>query len=241
MKARLAVWIVLSSCPIAAQESATRFTVASIKPSRPDAVVQDARISFEGNRFQASNFTVSDLLSIRYGAYSSGRVVGGPDWMGNARFDISATAEGAAALNDRNAAMYALLEDRFQLKMHQETKEQPGLALGVGKKRPALQRSEDGKPQGIQGGRRHLVFEHFPMWGLANYLTMILRTPVEDQTGMSGNFDFAIDPAKFAVKASDAFPDLLRSALEDLGFTFQAKKLKLEVTVIDHIERPSEN
>jgi uncharacterized protein (TIGR03435 family) len=233
--------IFLLMIPLAAQPSATRFAAASIKPSRPDSTVQDARLSFEGNRFQATSITIRDLLAVRYGSFSSGRVIGGPDWIGNARFDITATAEGPVAMNDRNAAVFALLEERFQLKTHQETKEQPGLALVVGRKAPPLERSEDGKQQKLQGGRSNLEFQHFPMWAFANYLTQILRTPVEDQTGLSGNFDFSMDPAKFAEKPNDLFPDLLRSAVEDLGFAFQSRKLKLEVTVIDHIERPSEN
>jgi hypothetical protein len=39
-----------------------RLEVASIKPSKPGAVVQDARLSFPPGRFEAINVTLNDLL-----------------------------------------------------------------------------------------------------------------------------------------------------------------------------------
>src|SRR6185369_3716649 len=57
----------------------------------------------------------------------SGRLVGGPAWISKDRFDIEATARASAAGSwaraaERREMLRALLEDRFQLKIHRETR-----------------------------------------------------------------------------------------------------------------------
>jgi hypothetical protein len=56
-------------------------------------------------------------------------LIGGPDWMNTIRSNIEAQAAGNP---DRSAVMRmlrAMLEDRFKLKVHQETPELPPPAL----------------------------------------------------------------------------------------------------------------
>jgi uncharacterized protein (TIGR03435 family) len=58
---------------------------------------------------------------------------------------------------------------------------------------------------------------------------------------MPGAFDFSVDLDRFASAPPDQFGDLLRSALEDLGFVLQSRKVTVGITVIDQAERPTEN
>jgi uncharacterized protein (TIGR03435 family) len=78
----------------------------------------------------------------------------------------------------------------------------------------------------------------------------MLHTPVVDQTALSGRFDFPLDMDAAAEEISTVSPspgggprfsDRVRFAVEQIGFRLQPAKLKLDMTVIDHAERPSEN
>jgi uncharacterized protein (TIGR03435 family) len=72
------------------------------------------------------------------------RVRGGPSWIGSERFTIEAKASGEAGVPSpfrvtkylpaaMNLALRAMLDDRFQLKMHRATEQQPMYALTVAK------------------------------------------------------------------------------------------------------------
>lgn len=56
------------------------------------------------------------------------QVIGGPNWINTDRFDIEAKAEAGANIRDGQTGllmMQSLLGDRFQLKIHTETRELP--------------------------------------------------------------------------------------------------------------------
>jgi len=72
--------------------------VASIKPSRPGTVVQDARISCPPGRFDAVNITLGEIVDYLNGF--TGRV------------------EGVLAPPECRQAVLALLQDRFKLTIH---------------------------------------------------------------------------------------------------------------------------
>jgi uncharacterized protein (TIGR03435 family) len=158
----------------AAQAFAPRFEVTSIKPSKPGTVVQDMRLSFENDRFEAINITLKEILSAMSGFSASVRVEGGPNWTATDRYDIVAKADWAISVNDRNGAVMSLLKDRFKLITHRETKDIPGLALAVGKMDRSIQRSQENATDKISGDRHHVIFQGVTMFRLANYLSQIL-------------------------------------------------------------------
>jgi uncharacterized protein (TIGR03435 family) len=77
----------------------------------------------------------------------------GPDWMASERFDIHAKLpEGGR--DQLRSMLQALLEDRFQVKMHHASKEFPVYAIVVGKSGLKLKESPlDPEPEGGIGGR----------------------------------------------------------------------------------------
>jgi hypothetical protein len=99
--------IVARAATAQAPDGARRFDVASIKPSRTGAVVQDARVNFPPGRFEALNVTVSDVLNGLNGY--NGRVEGGPAWAQSDRYDILAKADGDLTPAERARAVLALL------------------------------------------------------------------------------------------------------------------------------------
>jgi bla regulator protein blaR1 len=69
----------------------------------------------------------------------------GPSWTENQRYKVDATAEGVPGQEMmRGPMLQALLEDRFKLKIHQETREVPVYALTVAKNGPKLKAFEEG-------------------------------------------------------------------------------------------------
>ena len=116
-----------------------QFEVASIKPNKSGPGPQ--RIGFQpGGRFVATNVPVRDLISIAYGQpqpLPNFQIIGRPSWMTSDRFDITAKAEGdpqpaaAGPPTQMFQMLRGLLADRFQLKAHEETRDQPVYVLRV--------------------------------------------------------------------------------------------------------------
>jgi uncharacterized protein (TIGR03435 family) len=76
-----------------------------------------------------------------------------------------------------------------------------------------------------------------------NTLSNVLHEPVIDGTGMTGMFNFSINPTEFATpgRTDESFPDLFLRAVEALGFKLEKQKRPLAITVVDHAEKPSGN
>ena len=129
---------VVTGTPVLTQQPGTRFEVASVKPSDPNAVGPLGKppalpgTRTVGGRYIASNHTLRDLIKFAYDFYFDFRIDGGPEWQASRRFDVQAAAEAPTA--DRLAMrpmVRALLADRFKLKVHMETREVPIFALVV--------------------------------------------------------------------------------------------------------------
>src|SRR5579872_3867094 len=117
--------------------------VASVKPN--NAV--DARTLSEyspGGRFNATAITVVSLLRIAY-RIQPYQLVGGPAWISTRRYDIAVKAEDQPAPSQQ-VLLQAMLKDRFQLAVHNETRDLPVFALVVarsdGKLGPQLSKSD---------------------------------------------------------------------------------------------------
>lgn len=97
-------------------------------------------------------------------------------------------------------------------------------------------------------GRGHLVCTRMNMLGLVITLSNTLGTPVIDQTGLTGFYDFSLEwtdplsrPANRSAQPNDAPPDLFAAVQDQLGLKLEARKAPVDIVVIDHIEKASEN
>ena len=98
------------------------FEVASIKPNnsgRPGSIS-----NFRAGRFTATNTTVQILIMSAYDIHEF-QLAGGPRWITTDRFDVVATAPGDPDSETVRALLRSLLEERFALATHTETKELP--------------------------------------------------------------------------------------------------------------------
>jgi uncharacterized protein (TIGR03435 family) len=84
----------------------------------------------------------------------------------------------------------------------------------------------------------------------AGFLTAVLRRQVIDKTGIIGTFDVHLqwnpedirsseDPN--GVSADATLPSLFTALQDELGLKLESARGPVEVLVIDHIERPTEN
>lgn len=109
---------------LAAQSPA--FEVASIKPNTSGGFIRSMGPA-PGGRFEVLNNTLRSLVAYAFGVDMTRvrlQIVGGPPWVDRDAFDIEAIAPGGTITPAQaRDLLRALLEDRFHLKAHRETRE----------------------------------------------------------------------------------------------------------------------
>jgi uncharacterized protein (TIGR03435 family) len=235
------------------------FDVVSIRVNNSGghAVMLDA----EKNSFTATNVTLMTMLDLAYGMKSD-LVLGAPGWASGTRYDIQAKlldADGIdlEALSDKELQpiLRTMLVDRFQLKVHTETKTLPLYELVVAKGGPKLKASPAATPDSQEMPHDGSTTVHHgeisgtgvTMARVSSLLSDAVRRTVVDKTGLPGSYDVALkwtpdeDAAKDAGAPADAPPSIFIAVQEQLGLKLQAGKGPVQTLVLDHVEKPSEN
>ena len=127
------------------------FDVVSIKPHQAatgGAPLIGPSIARPDGGLTWSRVPVALLIGLAHRPISAADMVGLPDWASREYFDITATASlSNPTSEDRLAMIRAMLEDRFQLRVHRERREVPSydlvLARADGKLGPELTKSEN--------------------------------------------------------------------------------------------------
>jgi uncharacterized protein (TIGR03435 family) len=240
-----------------------QFEVASIKLSQSGEAGGTLRVSPSG-LVNMTNFPVMVLIRFAYDVPRR-QISGGPSWLESERFDIvgKPDAEGTPSMSQLRGMLLKLLAERFQLSLHQEKKELSVYALTVAKGGPKL--SEDtGHPNELpkffgRGESQGRNIQNATMAEFASDLQGILADrPVVDRTGLgSKRYDFILKwtadapantpanngatGAPSAAENPDAPPDIFAAIQEQLGLKLESTKAQVDVIVIDHVEKPSEN
>jgi uncharacterized protein (TIGR03435 family) len=240
--------------PMAADAPLT-FEVATIKPTKPGT--QGKALTIRGHDIITINFSLNDLISFAYGVHLR-QVTGGPSWLESEFYDITAKpeAEGLPNRKQMERMIQKLLADRFKLAFHHDKKELTVFTIVVGKNGSKLTPSA-GDPKGLPGlGFRELGNMFATNATLTDFAglmqSVVLDRPVVDQSGLTGRYDFALkwtpDESQFNGRggnvkhdAADAPPDLFAAIQEQLGLQLKSAKIPVDVLVIDHVEKPSEN
>ena len=249
---RFVVGLVAVTWSGSAQPTPLQFEVASIKATPANQYTGSSGIKTGHGRLTGSHVTLKRCI---IGAYTVGpsQIVGGPPWLDTDRFEIDAKAD--QPTNDDsvlNAMLQGLLADRFKLALHHETRMLEALVLEVAKGGPKLEKAESSEDSStnsstsngrasIQGGA--LTMDHF-----AWVLSRTLNVPVVNQTGLDGAFNFKLEwspdsdkPVKPGETPPDTGPSIYSALQQQLGLRLQLRKAPVDVLVIDHAEKPSEN
>ena len=104
-----------------------KFEVASVKLNTLRTGIRGH--SFPGDRFEAKNVPMRDLIMIAFGEpgqpLPDSQMMGRPSWIDSDRFDVSATvgADSRKSVADKQVMLRRLLEERFKFAVHSETKD----------------------------------------------------------------------------------------------------------------------
>jgi uncharacterized protein (TIGR03435 family) len=222
-----------------------------------------------GGRWLAENQTLLEIVQRVYRDYSvPGLIVGGPDWVREARFDIDARAGAAVSAEQMQTMLTNLLAERFSFRSHIETRPVAGYALVIarpdGRLGPALKPSSaacvaarERDPRNPRppecasesGQARNGVARVAEQGWFIDQLRVMIQTwmqrPVADRTGLTGRYDFDFD-FDFATTRSIAAPDSSAASIftalqERLGLKLQAVREPMQSLVIDRAEPPQPN
>ncbi len=198
------------------------------------------------------------------------RMVSMPDWMMSERYDINARISDADAEAWKDpvrqkemlrAMLQTLLAERCKLVVHREMKDKPIYALVVGKNGPKLKAAEIAEPDAIhakypnastipgnggmfgEGKDGGLDLYGVTIGTLALALNAPGERPVVDKTGLTGRYDIHLPRMQGPTSVDTGADDIptIFTVVEQLGLKLETQKDQLEILVIDHIERPSEN
>jgi uncharacterized protein (TIGR03435 family) len=269
-----------STPPPTAASPAPRLTfdAISIHPSKTATTTTSGGIEIERmftrttpDGYSVENVTLKFLIMDSYNVKWDA-ILGGPAWIASDHFDIDAKVTPAAdapppklTSAQRRQMIQSLLADRFNLVVHNETKDAPIYQLGLAKSGSKLPISTPGDTfaKGFKGiddnpvpvgypvllSFGHLFGQAVTIASLVDYLSSSLHRPIVDTTGLTGKYDLSLawTPDSLSASSPDSAP------LEDTGptiFTALQEQLGLKLTsthgpvaslVIDHVDPPSPN
>ena len=225
-----------------------------------------------GSVYELRGATMVDLISKAYGV-DADKIFGGPSWIEYDRFDVRAKMPAKTTAEAGKAMLQALLADRFKLVVKQEDRPMPAYALKVDAGGKPKFKETEGNGGGcnfnIEGVPNQPGGAPAPAPMLVNTcknMTMaafaagmrdmpltnqsIGTSPVVDQTGIEGAWDFSFKyslPARVLLGALGApatsdnvtFFDALD---KQLGLKLELSKLPMPVIVVDRVnQKPTPN
>jgi uncharacterized protein (TIGR03435 family) len=251
-----------------------QFEVASVKPNNSGSGSSGNSIDSKSGYLRAANVSLRALITQAYRLFDF-QVVGGPDWINTAKFDIQARAEtgtvppptATAETSNRNDLMLlmiqSLLEDRFQLKVHHETRDLPVFALTVAKGGPKLEPTVQGHPgpgslspgsSRTNGGAAGVEMSGSGI-SVARLIALLapqVGRPIIDKTNLTSQYDFtlkwspsprptALGPDGPTASSDPSGPSIFTALQEQLGLRLDSAREPVQVLVIDSVQKPSEN
>lgn len=235
----------------ASGQSPTSFEVAAVRLSTDATRSASIGPSPGRERFTARNMPLLWLVASAYDV-SIRQVSGLPKSFNSKNYDIEARAAMPVSREQMMRMLQSLIEDRFKLRLHRETKELRVYVLRVSKGGPKLEENKDGADlEARNSGAGRETYRNFPMPIFANILSAHLDDTVVDGTGLKGSYDFKLEftPERIGQGAKDGHepapnlegPSLFTALKEQLGLELKREAAPVTLLLIDHIEDPAEN
>jgi len=228
------------------------FEAASVKVNHDGAKGGRTR-SIEPGRITYLDTTLGDFIAMAYGVKQY--QLAGPDWIVGPgsydRYDIVATAGGAAPAAEIRRMLGPLLEQRFHLQFHRETKELAVYAMTLAKGGPKFHQKGDGGARSLRPTNDGVLsFQNWSMEDLGDWLSGLpsLARPVVDRTGLEGSYTFEANlfgfpkgaspyDIKMGIMNADATETVMANMPAELGLKLEGTKAPIEMLVIDHADR----
>jgi uncharacterized protein (TIGR03435 family) len=240
-----------------------QFEVATIKPVNTKAVITQGVDVQPGGRIRLNGMNLKAMVGVAFNL-SYWQIVGG-DSMDRDNYNLVAqppeevrstnpdTRHTAYGIQDERLRqmLKALLIERFQLRVHRETKTGKVFLLEKNGK-PLLLRATRAVAEDQDEGAAPDSFGSIGFagkWGLYNTTTAqlakfasdnMLRAPVLDRTHLTGSFDYWGPPEDWNAYEAD-MPGSFLYMIGEIGLKLVPSKGPVETLVIDHAEPPSPN
>ena len=259
---RTTVLLLVASVPLLSQTQKQSFEVASVKRNTDRILTVSGVQPGPGGTLFAKATTLKDLIISAY-QIKQREIFGGPAWIESERYDIEAKASEPVGWDSGLRPMLkTLLADKFQLRVHTESREMPVYTLTVAKSGAKLKRLEeectpgaDGHCGGYVTRIGQITGQKVSMAQLADTLSAIMDRPVIDKTSLVGLYndvklEWVPDETQYNTWGVGAYKRLvsdpsgagLFSAIqEQLGLKLDAAKGSVEVLVIDSATKLTEN
>jgi len=187
------------------------FEVADVKPAAPGGRGGGLR-NQPGGRLTGTNVAMRLLLIRAFNTFNEEALVGIPDWVNDARFDIVAKAPvepGQAQVDMQTMALMirSLLVDRFKMTWH--TEERPMTTYALVAVKPKMKKADpkeranctnENPPAGAPPGSESLVCKDVTMDQFADALqgaAQSLNWPIANLTELEGGYDFTLTFSRF--------------------------------------------
>jgi len=185
-------------------------------------------------------------------------LAGAPPWFNTAHFDILAKTVRPTTNAQLMLMMQRMLEERFALKFHRETREADGFALVVTPGGPKMTKGNAGGGRIGRFGPNPWTATNTSMDELARFLGLRLGKPVADATGLPGGYNFTLvwtpgdgersgfpplPPGVTRPPSADPVdgPSLFTALQEQLGLRLERRRVPTEVIVVDGARSPTPN
>lgn len=224
-----------------------------VKPDKSPATPMPTR-NFPPDGFTATNVTLQSLIEWAYNVEGF-QISGAPSWVNNERYDVQAKVDSSIADELRGLSeeqrgaqqqpmLLELLADHFKLEVHREIREVPVYELVVAGNGPKLRQANTGESSLLRCGKGLITGQSVPIASLVRELSFHLQRPVLDKTGLEGTHDFSLEWTAPAWQGVEHGPSIFVAVQEQLGFKLlqsNDQAAPIQMLVIDHAEKPSEN
>ena len=125
-----------------------KFELADIHVSPPSTLASLSGGVPRASRYELRNANMIDLVRTAYGVEPE-KVVGGPNWLASDRFDVIAKVSPGTTQENARLMLRTLLAERFDLKVHNDSRPPPVFVLSAGTGRHKMKPTAGG-PAGCQ-------------------------------------------------------------------------------------------
>lgn len=232
------------------------FEVISIRPIAPGTSTHVTGFrALPGGRIDIVGIGIRQLMSQAF-HIPTNQIKGGPDWLDTQGYAIVAIPpddspsrkqeiESFTPTEEQRQMLRELLAERFSLRYHEEMRS--GAAYVITRGRTPLKLEPPSDPTRTPAFAifmRGDVFDgetrgaNLSMAALAQQLSPYLNTPVIDQSGLAGAYDFHVEP--FAPENKDV-EYAATGAMSKLGLNLKRESRPTKTVVIDKITKPTPN
>jgi uncharacterized protein (TIGR03435 family) len=239
------------------------FEVASVKIVPPSNNTESYMPTLDiepGGTLHISNRRLDEIIMM---AYNIGvKQLSGPRWLTEpttdpsvvTRYEILAKVPSDAKKDQIPLMLQKLLEDRFKLQVHRESRPTQVYVLGVGKGGPKLETSV---PNGsrrpgcarVISGQAGAAADCYNVSTaqLAQQLQTLAPAyftdgPIVDRTSLTGTYDLRLEWMMLQQLEAGMSGPTMFAAVEKLGLSLEKKRDAAEILIIDHCEQaPTEN